>query len=41
MASNTLDHMAQQGHGQVLVEAMTTKFSENFAISMLKYAQIL
>ena len=36
MASNTIDHVAQKGHGQKTVEAMATKFSNNFAISMLK-----
>ena len=36
MASNTIDHVAQQGHGQRKIEAMATKFSEKFAISMLK-----
>jgi hypothetical protein len=29
MASNTLDHVAQKGHGQKIGEAMATKFSEN------------
>ena len=33
MASNTLDHEAID---KGIIEAMTIKFSENFAISMLK-----
>ena len=36
MASNTLDHVAQNGHGQKVVEAMATKLSEKFAIVCLK-----
>ena len=33
MASNTV---VEQGHGQRIIEAMATKFSEKFAVSMLK-----
>ena len=36
MASNTLDHVAQKGHGQKIFEAMAIKFSENFAISVIE-----
>ena len=36
MSSNTLDHVAQKGHGQEIIKAMVTKFSEFFGISMLK-----
>ena len=35
MASNTIDQVAQKGHGQKKpFEAMATKFSEKFAISI-------
>ena len=37
MASNTLDHVAQQGHGQrKKIELLATKFSEKFGLSMFK-----
>ena len=35
MASNTLDHVAQEGH-EKNSKAMATKLSENFAINILK-----
>ena len=37
MASNTLDHVVQQGHGQrKKIELLATKFSEKFGLSMFK-----
>ena len=34
MASNTIDHVAQKGHGQKIFEAMTNKFSkENVGVA--------